>query len=186
MKFIQTVEALIQSGVTFSLKLGAAGENVRLDIVATGKSTKTGVALPSKALIGTGKELDDALAEFLPKYAASTTRIHDVLASADSDLAAAEREAAEAARKAVEEKSRAKSSPGAKSAGKAAPSAKRDLSAGMLGGSDDGGGDDIDCDDDGEGGGDHNTTLDASTADAPTSAQSPANAASGALSPALF
>jgi PRTRC genetic system protein E len=171
MQFIQSLEALIQSGVTFSLKLAAAGENVRLDIVATGKSTKTGVALPSKALIGTGKELDDALAEFLPKYAASTTRIHDVLASADSDLAAAEREATETARKAVEEKSRSKSNPGVKSAGKAAPPAKRDLSAGMLAGGDDSGGDDNDG---GEGGDD--TTLDASTADAPTSPQSPATA----------
>ncbi len=99
--------------------------------MATGKDTKTGVALPSKALLGTAKEIDDALVEFLPKYAASAGRISDVLANADAELETAERNAGEAARKAVAEKSKGKIKPGA-AVNTAPGGAKRNLSAGML------------------------------------------------------
>jgi PRTRC genetic system protein E len=180
MQFVQTLAALITSGVSFSFKLAAAGENIQLDIVPSGKSNKTGVALPAKSLIGTAKEIDDALAEFLPKYATSTTKINEVLANADAELEAAERKATEAARKAVEEK--AKSKTATKPGGKATSStpAKRNLSAGML--EDGGAGSEEEEEEEG-------TTLDTTSSPAPApAAASPAAAPAepGALNSTLF
>lgn len=164
MKLIQKFESLIQGGVALTFKVAAAGDRIRLDIIATGKDSKTGVALPSKAILGTATEIDNALDEFLPKYAGSVGRISDVLANADAELAAAEKAASEAARRVVEEKAKGKP-------------------AGMLGGEDDG--EDGRDDDDNGDGNSGNTTLN-TTAAAGTPAAAEPSAAANALDASLF
>lgn len=186
MNLIQPFEALIKNGVSLTFKISAAGEQIQLNILPTGKDSKTGVALPPKALFGTAAELDQHLEEFASKYAASVTRIADVVATADADLEKQEKEASETARKAVEDKraNKAPAKPGVKSTSSTTPSKKRDMGAGLI---DDegGGGDDEDEDEDST-----NTTLDTTGAGAgetPAPAAAPASPpASEALSPELF
>lgn len=197
MKLIQPFEALIRNGVTLTFRLAAAGDQIQLDILPSGKDTKTGVALPPRALLGSAADLDEHLEAFVEKYAGSVTRIADVVANADQDLKQAEDAAAAQARKAVEEKrsnTKAPSKPGSKVA--TGTPKRRDFMAGMTGAGDE----DVD-DDDGAGAGDETgTTLntggggdaapgtstppaDAGTAGA---AQGGQEGASNALSPALF
>lgn len=149
MNLIQPFEALIKNGVSLTFKIAAAGEQIQLNILPSGKDTKTGVALPPKALIGTAAELDQHLEEFVQKYAASVQRIADVVATADADLDKNEKEASEVARKAVEDKKNSKpaaAKPGTKSASTTALAKKRDMGAGLI--EEEGGGGDDDDDDD--------------------------------------
>jgi PRTRC genetic system protein E len=187
MKLIQNFESLIQGGVALTFKVAAAGDRIRLDIIATGKDTKTGVALPSKAILGTATEIDNALDEFLPKYAGSVGRISDVLANADAELAAAEKSSSEAARRAVDEKAKGKTA--GKPNVKSNAGAKRDLKAGILGGEEGGGeegGDEEGGDDDGDGEGSAaSTTLNTATPAAAPAAAAP-RAAANALDASLF
>jgi PRTRC genetic system protein E len=136
MKLIQPFAALIQRGVSLTFNISAAGEQIQLNILPSGKDTKTGVALPPKALIGSAEELDQHLEEYLSKYAGAVTRIADVLATADVDLQAAEKEATDQARQALEEKrNKGTSKPGTKPTSSSAPK-KRDLGAGLMDGDD--------------------------------------------------
>lgn len=138
MKLIQPFEALLRNGVTLTFKVAAAGDQIQLDILPAGKDTKTGVALPARALLGTAAELDANLEAFLEKYAGSVTRIADVVASADQELQAVEAAASTAARKAVEDK-RAAKTPGKTQAKGAGTPKTRDLSAGLTGDDEDDG-----------------------------------------------
>ena len=153
MKLIQHFEALIKGGVVLNIKIAAAGDNVQLDLIPVGKDSKTGVSLPARALVGTAAEIDAGLDEFLPKYAGSVSRIAEVVANADTELAAVEAAAASQAKRAVEDESKNKSKPGAV---KASAPVKRDPAKGMLTDGDAGGEDN----DDDEGGDTGGTTLD--------------------------
>lgn len=147
MKLIQPFEALIKNGVSVTFKMTAAGDGdqIQLDILPAGKDSKTGVALPPRALLGTAAELDANLEDFLQKYAGAVTRIADVVANADQELQQVEAEAATAARKALEQKRAAKAPNKGASAGKpAAP--KRNMSAGLIDNDGDAGGNDGDDD----------------------------------------
>lgn len=128
MKLIEHFDALIKAGVVLHFKIAAAGDNVQLDIIPVGKDSKTGVSLPPQALVGSAAEIDDGLDEFLPKYAGTVARIADVVAKADTELAAVEAAASAQAKRAVEEKSKTKPKPGAK----VHSSAKQDPAKGML------------------------------------------------------
>lgn len=175
MKLISPFKSLIKGGVVLSFKISAAGgENVQLDILPQGKDSATGVSLPPKALVGTPEEIDSSLEEYLQKYAASVTRVADVVANADVELNNIEQAAAAQAKKAVEEKAKAKTSTPAK-AGKSRSSAPaKDLNAGMLNGSS---GDD-EHDEDGE------TTLITTGAAATPPASGAQQAAAPAAAPA--
>lgn len=194
MKLIQPFEALIQNGVSLTFKFAAAGDGqIQLDILPAGKDTKTGVALPPKALFGTAAELDANLEEFVEKYANSVQRIAEVVANADQELQQAEAAAATQARQAVDTK-RANKTTTKPGAGKSAASTpkKRDLGAGMI---DEEGGGDEDHDDDVQTGDQAETTLntgggaetgsgESGTSD--SSAHAETSQPAGALSPALF
>ena len=141
MKLIEHFEGLLKGGVILKINICAAGDNFQMDIIPVGKDSKTGVSLPPKALVGTAVELDAGLDEFLPKYAASVTRISQVVANADAELEMAEKAASEQARQAVADKAKDKSkSAPAKSHSSATP--KRDPAKGMLEGREDDGQDD--------------------------------------------
>lgn len=197
MKLIQPFEALIQNGVSLTFKFAAAGDGqIQLDILPAGKDTKTGVALPPKALFGTAAELDANLEEFVEKYANSVQRIAEVVANADQELQQAEAAAATQARQAVDTK-RANKTTTKPGAGKSAASTpkKRDLGAGMIG--EEGGSDeDHDHDDDDQTGDQAATTLKTGGGEETGSGESGAPASSvqaetsqpsaGALSPNLF
>lgn len=179
MNLIQPFEALIKNGVSLTFKIAAAGEQIQLNILPTGKDSKTGVALPPKALFGTAAELDQHLEEFATKYAASVTRIADVVATADADLEKQEKEASELARKAVDDKrNKAPAKPGAKSTSSTTPAKKRDMGAGLIG-DDSGGGEDEEHEHD-EGA--PNTTLN-TTSDGAGEAVAPAAAPASAPAP---
>lgn len=140
MKLISPFKSLIKGGVVLNFKISAAGgENVQMDILPQGKDSATGVSLPPKALVGTPEEIDASLEEYLQKYAASVTRVADVVANADAELQNIEQAAAAQAKKAVEEKAaKSKTSTPAKPGGKSAvPAPRKDLSAGMLNEDDD-------------------------------------------------
>ncbi len=156
MKLIQHFEALLKGGVVLNIKIAAAGDNVQLDLIPVGKDSKTGVSLPARALVGTAAEIDEGLDEFLPKYAGSVSRIAEVVANADTELAAAEAAAASQVKRVVEDKSKNKSKPGA---GKASTTVKRDPAKGMLTDGDAGGEDENDDDADDNGGTTLNTTA---------------------------
>lgn len=164
---------LIQNGVELTFRLKAAGDtNIQMDILPTGKDSKTGVALPPKALIGTAAELDASLEEYLGKYAASVTTIADVVAKADEELQAVEKASSDAARKAVEDKRKTGKSGSAKSS---TTTKVKSADSGLIEAA---GGDD---DDDDEG-----TTLN-TTSTAPASAPAADGAGTGdALSKELF
>lgn len=200
MKLIQPFEALIQNGVSLTLKFAAAGDGqIQLDILPAGKDTKTGVALPPKALFGTAAELDAFLEGFVEKYANSVQRIADVVANADQELQQAEAAAATQARQAVDTKRANKSTtkPGAGTKSSASTPKKRDLGAGMIG--EEGGEGEDDTDDDQVGGNDQRggdeaeTTLNTAggagsggSGEAGTPDSSASSQPTGALSPALF
>lgn len=185
MQLIQPFEALIRGGMHLTLRISAAGEtNIQLDILPQGVDTKTGIALPPRALVGTAQELDDNLEEFVRKYAASVVRVADVVAGADAELQKIEADASAQAKQAVQDKAKSRSA--AKPAGKSPASragATRDLSKGLAGEEGDGE-DDHDDDADGGGGDTAATTL-VTTGGAAAPAAAPAPAAEG-LSPALF
>lgn len=143
MKLIEHFEGLLKGGVVLKINICAAGDNYQMDIIPVGKDSKTGVSLPPKALVGTAAELDGGLDDFLPKYAASVTRISQVVANADAELELAEKAASDQARQAVTDKAKNKSKlVPAKSHSPTSP--KRDPAKGMLEGSDDDGqGDDL-------------------------------------------
>lgn len=197
MKLIQPFEALIQNGVSLTFKFAAAGDGqIQLDILPAGKDTKTGVALPPKALFGTAAELDANLEEFVEKYANSVTRIVDVVANADQELQQAEAAAATQARKAVEDKrTKTTTKPGVGGKPSTSTPKKRDLGAGMIG---EEGGSEEEHDedqDDNQSGDQASTTLNTtgSAAPAPVEAGAPGSSATaetgqpaGALSPSLF
>ena len=175
MKLIQHFEALIKGGVVLNFKIAAAGENVQLDIIPVGKDNKTGISLPPRALVGTASEIDEALDEYLPKYAGSVSRIADVVANADTEIAAAEAAAASQAKRAVEDKSKNKVKA---VAGKPSTDTKRGPEKGMLTVDDDDEGSDDDNDND------KGTTLDTTGG---LGKPPPGNAGEGgALSPELF
>lgn len=184
MKLISPFKSLIQGGVTLTKISAAGGENVQLDILPQGKDSATGVALPPKALVGTPEEIDAGLEEYLQKYAASVTRVADVVAKADAELKTIEEAASAQAKKAIEDKSKAKTNTPSKSGNKPASGAPRkDMSAGML---DEGGGDA-----DADGGTTLITTGGAGEAPAPASAPAAAPVAAPAapvegVSPDLF
>lgn len=169
MKLIQPFAALINNGVTLTFKLAAAGEKIQLDILPSGKDSKTGVALPPKALVGTAEDLDANLEAYLEKYAASLSTIADVVAKADVDLEAAEKAASDTARKAVEEK-RNKTKPGKSTPALSGPK-KKDATTGLI---------DTDDDDAGETGGGEEDEQDATTLDTTGSAAAPAAAPAAA------
>ncbi|MBC5767591.1 PRTRC system protein E [Ramlibacter albus] len=172
MKLIQPFAALIQNGVELTFRLKAAGDtNIQMDILPTGKDSKTGVALPPKALIGTAAELDASLEEYLGKYAASVTTIADVVAKADEELQAVEKASSDAARKAVEDKRKTGKSGSAKTS---STTKTKSTDSGLI---DDVGGDDDD---------DEGTTLN-TTSTPPAAAPAADGAATGdALSKELF
>lgn len=146
MKLIEHFEGLLKGGVVLKINICAAGDRFQMDIIPVGKDSKTGVSLPPKALVGTAAELDAGLDDFLPKYAASVTRIADVVANADVELEAVEKTASDQARQAVADKAKTKvKSMPAKTHSSATP--KRDPAKGMLDGGDDGAqGEDLDDD----------------------------------------
>lgn len=196
MKLIQPFEALIQNGVSLTLKFTAAGDGqIQLDILPAGKDTKTGVALPPKALFGTAAELDANLEGFVEKYANSVQRIAEVVANADQELQQVEAAAATQARQAIDTKRANKSTtkPGAGTKSATSTPKKRDLGAGMIGDDDHDGGGEVDHDDDGPAGDQAETTLNtgggetgATDSGAQASSAVAAGQQTGALSPSLF
>ncbi len=179
MNLIQPFAALIKNGVNLTFKLAAAGDNIQLDILPSGKDSKTGVALPPKALIGTAEDLDANLEAYLQKYAASLTTIADVVAKADDDLQAAEKVASETARKAVEDKRKS----GKTSTSKPTASPKRkDAASGLIDTDDD-----TNSEEEGEGGeGDDAATTLNTLNNAPAAMPAQATATGDALSEELF
>lgn len=179
MNLIQSIGPLLAQGITLSIQLSAAGENIQFTVLpSAGKENKAGITLPAQCLIGTAVELDEGLEAFFGKYAASVRRIADIAANADQQLQVIEKEAGDAAKKAIDAKraSKTPTKPGAKPG----TAGKRDVSAGMIDTDEDGGSDD----DDTPGGGAAATTLDTSSA-APAPAPAPAPAGL-ALDPSLF
>jgi PRTRC genetic system protein E len=130
MNFIQPFETAIRNGVTLVFKVSAAGEQIQLDILPSGKDSKAGIALPPKALLGTAQELDEHLEAFMAKYAVAISRISEVIARADGDLHQLETTATEQARLALEEK-RSRTAGKSARTQSAAPH-KADRTAGLL------------------------------------------------------
>lgn len=133
MNLIKPFKSLIEGGVSLHFKIAAAGDGkVQLDILPVGKDTKTGVGLPPKALVGTAEEIDNALEDFLQKYAPTVTSVAEVVANADAEMREIE-EAARAQTKAAVTAKRpaATGKPAVKSP---VTKPKRDMKAGLIGG----------------------------------------------------
>lgn len=141
MNLIKPFKSLIEGGVTLHFKIAAAGGGkVQLDILPVGKDTNTGVGLPPKALVGTAEEIDDALEDFLQKYAPTVASVAEVVANADAEMREIEEAARAQTKAAVTAKRPAATGKPAIKGPAAKP--KRDMKAGLI----DGGNDDDDDD----------------------------------------